>query len=77
MQALKATMSDSMSEERMRLAVFVLELLESLEPAVQAELRAHEVVRRLVRDLPVTAEDPKPPQIQPFVSPDFSKSILG
>lgn len=68
-------MSDTKSEERMRLAVFVLELLESLESPVQGELKAHEVVRRLIRDLPVTADDPKPPQVQPFVSPDFSKSI--
>jgi len=74
--ALKSSITDSRTEERERLALFVLEILESVDAAVEAELRNHDVIRQLVKGKPPVPGVTKPPEVQHFVSPDFNNIKL-
>lgn len=57
--------------------MFVSEVLECAEPTLRAELSGHELIRQLSRDLPPVLAENKPPDIQPFVPPDFSEYTLN
>lgn len=72
-QALKATLTDTKPEEKERLALFVLEIIEQCDSGVQNELLSNDTVRQLTKDLPLPETKAKTPDIQVFVPPDFSE----